>query len=68
MNQVKTVKELSCSPEEYGVPASHMAPVVLLLVYFTSHIRKHQLTFSQLLTNKHVLTLKCTSKINIHLH
>jgi hypothetical protein len=50
MNQVKTGKEPMCSPEECAVPASHVAPVVLLLVYFTSHIRKHQLTFLQLLT------------------
>jgi hypothetical protein len=39
MNQVKTGKELRCSPEECAVPAAHVAPVVLLLVYFNSHIR-----------------------------
>jgi hypothetical protein len=50
MNQVKTGKELRCSPEECAVPASHVAPVVLFLVYFTSHIRKHQIIFLQLLT------------------
>jgi hypothetical protein len=54
MNQEKTGKEPRCSPEECAVPASHVAPVVLLLVYFTSHIRKHQLTFLQLL-----IIMKC---------
>ena len=53
----------SGAPEECAVPASHVAPVMLLLIYFTSHIRKHQLALFTV-----TLVMKVTNKINIQLH